>query len=87
MAADRRTRRRTRARDRRSAATFRALPHRIELVGEFGGVQWINDSKATNVELDAVAMGGMTRPTVLLLGGRHKGEPIPSARRRQSDAR
>ena len=54
--------------------TFRSLPHRLELVGEFGGVQWINDSKATNVSSTAVAIDGMERPTVLLLGGRHKGE-------------
>src|SRR5215210_5658966 len=50
--------------------TFRSLPHRLELVGEFGGVQWINDSKATNVSSTAVAIDGMERPTVLLLGGR-----------------
>ncbi|MGI8400556.1 MAG: UDP-N-acetylmuramoyl-L-alanine--D-glutamate ligase [Gemmatimonadaceae bacterium] len=54
--------------------TFRSLPHRLELVGEYGGVQWINDSKATNVSSAAVAIDGMERPTVLLLGGRHKGE-------------
>jgi len=54
---------------------FRPLPHRMELVGEFAGVQWINDSKATNVSSAAVAIDGMDRPTVLLLGGRHKGEP------------
>ena len=36
---------------------------------------WINDSKATNVSSTLVAIEGMTRPTVLLLGGRHKGEP------------
>ncbi|MFN2636211.1 MAG: UDP-N-acetylmuramoyl-L-alanine--D-glutamate ligase [Gemmatimonadaceae bacterium] len=54
--------------------SFRSLPHRLELVGEFGGVQWINDSKATNVSSTAVAVDGMDRPTVLLLGGRHKGE-------------
>jgi UDP-N-acetylmuramoylalanine--D-glutamate ligase len=54
---------------------FRALEHRLELVGEYGGVQWINDSKATNVGSTLVAVQGMTRPYVLLLGGRHKGEP------------
>ncbi len=54
--------------------SFRSLPHRLELVGEFAGVQWINDSKATNVSSTAVAIDGMERPTVLLLGGRHKGE-------------
>jgi UDP-N-acetylmuramoylalanine--D-glutamate ligase len=54
--------------------TFRALDHRLEPVGEFGGVLWINDSKATNVSSTRVAIEGMTRPTVVLLGGRHKGE-------------
>lgn len=55
--------------------SFRALKHRLELVGEYGGVQWINDSKATNVSSTLVALEGMRRPYVLLLGGRHKGEP------------
>ncbi len=59
----------------RALRSFRPLPHRLELVGEFAGVQWINDSKATNVSSTAVAIDGMERPTVLLLGGRHKGEP------------
>lgn len=54
---------------------FVAPPHRLEKVGEFGGVLWINDSKATNVGASRVAIAGMERPTVLLLGGRHKGEP------------
>jgi UDP-N-acetylmuramoylalanine--D-glutamate ligase len=58
----------------RAIESFRSLPHRLELVGEYGGVQWINDSKATNVSSTAVAIDGMERPTVLLLGGRHKGE-------------
>ena len=55
--------------------SFRPLAHRLEVVGEWDGVQWINDSKATNVGSTLVAIDGMTRPTVLLLGGRHKGEP------------
>ncbi|MDQ3697132.1 MAG: UDP-N-acetylmuramoyl-L-alanine--D-glutamate ligase [Gemmatimonadota bacterium] len=55
--------------------SFRALAHRLEVVGEPNGVLWINDSKATNVSSTLVAVQGMTRPTVVLLGGRHKGEP------------
>jgi UDP-N-acetylmuramoylalanine--D-glutamate ligase len=55
--------------------TFRALPHRMEPVREAGGVLWINDSKATNVASTEVAMRGLERPFVVLLGGRHKGEP------------
>ncbi len=58
--------------------TFRPLPHRLEPVGEFGDVLWINDSKATNVSSALVAIESMTRPTVLLLGGRHKNEPYVS---------
>jgi UDP-N-acetylmuramoylalanine--D-glutamate ligase len=54
---------------------FQGLPHRLELAGEYDGVRWINDSKATNVGSTLVALRGMHQPTVLLLGGRHKGEP------------
>jgi UDP-N-acetylmuramoylalanine--D-glutamate ligase len=55
--------------------SFKALEHRIETVGTFDGVTWINDSKSTNVASTLVALQGMQSPTVLLLGGRHKGEP------------
>jgi UDP-N-acetylmuramoylalanine--D-glutamate ligase len=58
--------------------SFNALAHRLEIAGEKDGVQWINDSKATNVSSALVAIAGMRRPTVLLLGGRHKGEPYTS---------
>ncbi len=51
------------------------LPHRLEQIGEFDKVLWVNDSKATNVTAARVGIASMTRPTVLLLGGRHKGEP------------
>jgi UDP-N-acetylmuramoylalanine--D-glutamate ligase len=63
------------ARLTRGLHEFAALEHRIEPAGEWGGVTWINDSKSTNVMSTLVALRGMTRPTVLLLGGRHKGEP------------
>jgi len=53
----------------------RALEHRNEPLGEHGGVLWVNDSKSTSVAATTVALRGMTRPTVLLLGGRHMGEP------------
>ena len=62
----------------RGLRTFQGLEHRIETVGEVNGVLWINDSKSTNVGSTLVALRGMTRPTVLLLGGRHKGEPYPA---------
>lgn len=69
----------------RGLRTFAGLEHRLETVLERGGVLWINDSKATNVGSTLVALRSMTRPTVLLLGGRHKGEPyatlLPELRR------
>jgi UDP-N-acetylmuramoylalanine--D-glutamate ligase len=41
-------------------------------------VLWIDDSKATNPGSTLVALRAMTRPTIVLLGGRHKGEPYTS---------
>jgi UDP-N-acetylmuramoylalanine--D-glutamate ligase len=61
-----------------AARTFRGLPHRLELVADIAGVRWINDSKATNVGSARVAIEAMTQPTVVLLGGTHKGEPYAS---------
>ncbi|HEX9165622.1 MAG TPA: UDP-N-acetylmuramoyl-L-alanine--D-glutamate ligase [Gemmatimonadales bacterium] len=58
--------------------SFPALTHRLEPVGSVHGVLWINDSKATNVASTTVAVAAMDRPFVLLLGGRHKGEPYTS---------
>jgi len=58
--------------------SFQPLPHRLEPVREVGGVLWINDSKATNIAATTVAVIAMRRPFVLLLGGRHKGEPYTS---------
>ncbi|HEX2094382.1 MAG TPA: UDP-N-acetylmuramoyl-L-alanine--D-glutamate ligase [Longimicrobiaceae bacterium] len=60
---------------RRGLRSFRAPPHRLEPVEERGGVLWINDSKATNIASTRVAVRSMARPFILLLGGRHKGEP------------
>jgi UDP-N-acetylmuramoylalanine--D-glutamate ligase len=55
--------------------TFMPLDHRVEPVIEKNGVLWVNDSKATNIASTSVGIRSMDRPTVLLLGGRHKGEP------------
>ena len=54
--------------------SFPPLRHRLEPLGEADGVLWINDSKATNVASARVAVQSMDRPTILLLGGRPKGE-------------
>jgi UDP-N-acetylmuramoylalanine--D-glutamate ligase len=55
--------------------SFRAIPHRVEPIREVDGVLWINDSKSTNITSTEVAIAALDRPFVLLLGGRHKGEP------------
>ena len=59
----------------RAVQSFVGLPHRLEVVSDSGGVRWINDSKATNVSSAKVAIEAMTQPTIVLLGGKHKGEP------------
>jgi len=56
-------------------ASFEAIPHRVEPIREVGGVLWINDSKSTNITSTEVALAALDRRFVLLLGGRHKGEP------------
>ena len=54
-------------------ATFAPVEHRLEPAGTVDGVRWINDSKATNVNSCYYALGAMTTPTVLILGGKDKG--------------
>jgi len=53
--------------------TFQGLPHRTEHVATIRGVQYINDSKATNMNSTWSALGAMTKPVVLILGGVDKG--------------
>ena len=66
--------------------SFGPLPHRLEPVGTFGGVRWVNDSKATNVAAAKSAIASVDGPLVLLLGGADKGEDfsglVPAMRRR-----
>ncbi len=56
-----------------SICSFRGVRHRIEEVGQFGGVTYINDSKGTNVDATLKAAASMTHPTILLAGGKDKG--------------
>lgn len=53
--------------------TFVTPPHRLEKVAEIGGVAWINDSKATNVDSVFYALQAMETPTVWIVGGQDKG--------------
>jgi UDP-N-acetylmuramoylalanine--D-glutamate ligase len=52
---------------------FRGIPHRSQWVAEIDGVEWINDSKATNVGAAQASIEGRTRPVILIAGGQSKG--------------
>jgi UDP-N-acetylmuramoylalanine--D-glutamate ligase len=56
--------------------SFSPLPHRLEPVGTAYGLQWVNDSKATNVSATVSALESLEGPLVLLLGGKDKGEDL-----------
>jgi UDP-N-acetylmuramoylalanine-D-glutamate ligase len=56
-------------------ATFKAPPHRMEWIKEVNGVNFYNDSKATNVDSVLYALKSMRGPIYLIAGGKHKGSP------------
>ena len=58
---------------RRSLAAFQGVEHRLEFVENIGGVRYVNDSKATNVNSCWYALQSMKTPVVLILGGTDKG--------------
>ena len=57
----------------RSIYEFSPVEHRLEPAGAKDGVEWINDSKATNVDSVWYALESMTRPVVWIAGGTDKG--------------
>jgi len=61
-------------------ASFRGLPHRVELVACRGGVEWYDDSKGTNVGATIAALRGLGKRTVLILGGDGKGQDFAPLR-------
>ena len=64
---------------RKCLSDFPGVEHRLEKVCKVGGVQYINDSKATNVDACWYALESMKTPTILIIGGKDKGndyEPI-----------
>ena len=58
---------------RKSLSDFPGVEHRLEKVCTVGGVQYINDSKATNVDACWYALESMKTPTILIIGGKDKG--------------
>jgi UDP-N-acetylmuramoylalanine--D-glutamate ligase len=57
----------------RAVAEFPGLEHALEFVAEIGGVRYVNDSKATNVEAARRAVESFGAGLVVILGGRYKG--------------
>ena len=53
-------------------AMLTPLPHRLEPVHAAGGITWVNDSKATNVDAAMVGIAGIDAPLIVLLGGAGK---------------
>ena len=58
---------------RKGLSSFAGVEHRLEKAGTIRNVEFINDSKATNVNACWYALESMTKPTVLILGGIDKG--------------
>ena len=58
---------------REAVSNFHSLEHRMEFVATVKGVDFINDSKATNVNSTWYALESMQKPTILILGGVDKG--------------
>jgi UDP-N-acetylmuramoylalanine--D-glutamate ligase len=60
--------------------SYPGLPHRLEWIRELRGVEFINDSKATNVDSTAVALRAVPGPLWWIAGGRGKGAPYAPLR-------
>ena len=53
--------------------TFKGIPHRLENIATIDGIEYINDSKATNIDAVKVAIESFEKPIILILGGLAKG--------------
>lgn len=59
---------------------FKGVEHRMEFVRNLNGIEFINDSKATNIDSTIWALRNIKRPAVLIAGGRDKGSDFSSLR-------
>jgi UDP-N-acetylmuramoylalanine--D-glutamate ligase len=60
----------------RALSDFGGLPHRLEFVGEFTGIKYYNDSKATTPEAAMTSLAAFESPVILVVGGSDKGSPF-----------
>jgi UDP-N-acetylmuramoylalanine--D-glutamate ligase len=56
-----------------AVCNYEPRPHRCEFVRELNGVEYVNDSKATNLDAVEKALAAQTKPVVLIAGGKDKG--------------
>ncbi len=59
---------------------FKGIAHRMEFVRLLSGVEFINDSKATNIDSTTWALERIRKPAIMIAGGRDKGSDFPSLR-------
>jgi UDP-N-acetylmuramoylalanine--D-glutamate ligase len=59
-----------------AVSTFKALPHRLELVADKNGIRWYNDSKSTTPDSAIVALQAFDKPVILIAGGYDKHIPF-----------
>ena len=64
---------------------YEPRPHRCEFVRELDGIEYINDSKATNLDAVEKALAAQTKPVVLIAGGKDKGFNFDPLRSRVKD--
>ena len=55
-----------------SLSNFENIEHRLEFIAKVHGIEFINDSKATNVNSTWYALECMTKPTIWIVGGQDK---------------
>jgi len=70
---------------RHTLKNFKGLPHRVEYVDEIEGIEFVNDSKATNVDAVRRCLDSISRPIILIMGGRDKGADFSPLRERIKD--
>ncbi len=56
----------------RAVRNFKGVPHRMEIIGEFRGIQYVNNSMCTNVVAAVCSLEAMKRPTIVICGGADK---------------
>jgi UDP-N-acetylmuramoylalanine--D-glutamate ligase len=63
----------------KAICAYKPLPHRLEAIAKVRGVEYINDSKATNIDAMEKAIETFKRPIVLIAGGKDKGFDFSTA--------